>query len=280
MINPPVIGINTKTITCGDKAIILINIPFSISKPHFVRNTKGGPFPVRVGRTTNYWSMGEVSNYIISRHYSSIDLDKKVDRIMLRNENEKIPQPFLLVIGLPAYSSIESVNFREEKLLDLIRNNPFNIHSNTQLGFQFCYEGIQIVTQCSRITTMFDVLRVHRSGIVESTFTNLLGYTPEGPLLNQNLIKANINTFLEFYKSFLSIINFYDPVVLCVYFKNITNKCLFTEVNRNMDVWNYSSIWPESVLRFQISFSSGFEVSINDLLIERINNAFNWEHIY
>lgn len=276
LINPQVLGFNTRQIKCNEKFLILIFIPNSIQKPYFVRNNKGGPFPIRVGRTKSYWQMGDIRNVVLAQHYSNKDVDLYIEDIKKKNDNETLPKPFASIIGLPTFIVRDHLNFSDNRLIDLLKNNPLGLRSTHPRGFEFTYQGIQISNQRQGL---LDFIRIHRTGVVELSVSNIFNEFDDLSI-NPKKFEVYLERFVKFYSDFLLITNHYDPIICCVYFKNIVGKKLEYMVNEALGQWRPSQIrWYESYLTIKVTFDSGFDEFIKSTIMERLYNSFNWSYL-
>ena len=276
LITPQILGFNTRLVDCDGKIIILILIPNCSQKPYFVRNNKGGPFPVRVGRSKSYWNMGDVRNIILAQHYSSKEVDLYIEDLKQKNVNETSPNPFASIIGMPTYVFRDLLDFSDTKLSDLLRSNPFGLRSNHPRGYEFSYEGIQISNQRQAFQ---DYIRIHRTGVVELSVSNIINEYDEISI-NPKKFEVYLENFIKFYSDFLLITYHYDPIIYCVYFKNIEGKKLDYLINEEFEQWNPSlKRWNTSDLTIKVTFNSGFEDNYKSTIMERLYNSFDWSYL-
>lgn len=283
---PHLVNWKSKIIHVDSLLVLLIYVPNSTNKPHFVKHKNYHPFPVRQARNKNYWSMNEVKNIIIARMDSEYRMNDEFENIHLNNPNESSPHPFLSLVALPTYFGQDIIDVGREDIKAFLVDNEYAFlpKNNSYIGvtgkLSYCLEGIEKVENDSYIdmgTKKF--LRIYRNGAIEYSSANISQKPNSFLYLESIKIGKCITEFTKCYKSLYQIIPMYDPVSISVFFKNITGAKIY-KGQMPIEGNNTSpKTWSKSILDIRVSFPVDDEIDVAKTLSDRFANSFGYESI-
>lgn len=274
LIDPNILGFQDKPIKIdGSHSILVVQVPNSNLKPHYVRKTnKYGPFPIRVGRTTNYWTMGDVRSQIISH----MNIDDRIEKIInhslqnnLLSDNEN---PLLSFFAFPTYGPFNDVDLSSPDIKDIVRfpdryipKFPLGLNSDI---YRFTLEGFQGLKYLE--SRLHSFLQLYRNGMLEFSSKFTLSDELKIKLF---LTLSQLCAFISVNSKLSSVGQLFGPVTYCININNIKGAIY--------DSSPYTSqlIEPRGVIEFKVTYQSAFEEIIPNDLCLRITNAFGLEDL-
>lgn len=272
LINPP-LRFETKIIRTDDfKDIILVSIPNSIQKPHYVsKSKKGGPFPVRINRTTSYWSMGDIHNQILARFNVHERIERKINDLVQNNPLKNPDRPILSLLCFPEFFGKEIINVSDKTLREMIETNqlPPELQSAQDEWNQISYFtfGLQGTNMPSNIDHR-KCLRLHRDGTFEVHHLLPLCQSNSDQLgteLNPYILKDDIKKFFYKITQIYDHLSFYDPITIHYDFRGLLPKYRYEKIGR------LNLICLEA--GFTVSYDSMFQEGIQDDFLSRFYNS-------
>ena len=205
LIDPHISGFNVRIVESIDKVgVVLIYIPNSPMKPHFVRKSKNGPFPVRVNRITSYWAMGDVRNQIISRVFYE-DRMEKIFELLQKQAPMQAERTILTLTSFPLLIGEEYISLDDRNIAKQVINPPYDI------GFDAfdknCYKLNYFLNGFEGVSLSGDtIIRLHRNLIYEF-------HRKFASIVNPYKTIFDIASFFVQVKWFYEYYSIYDPVV-------------------------------------------------------------------
>lgn len=263
------------------KSVLLIQIPNSQLKPHFVRKSKKTPFPIRVGRTTSEWTMGDVKAQILSRADVDSRIEKIINQTVRCNPNYLLPEVYVSIIAVPTFWGTEIVNLSNSNIQSLIKYPPGNLNGPdwgmdlTPGISRYCLEGIEnrYEQESYQKNGESNYLRLHRIGLLEYG-SGSLSFSHGGFVcIKDKWILSKIVHFANCYKSFAEIVDLYDPVTFDIELMNISN-CVINPTDFAIRSYYHKVLTQKRDLRIRVTYPSIFENGISRDLGRRFYNAF------
>jgi hypothetical protein len=269
LIDPQIPGYDSRVIQINNKQVIIVQIPNSPVKPHFVRNSNKGPFPVRVARATYSWSMGDVRNQVISHINADERIEKLINRTLEHNPCKILNMPMFSILALPTYEGIDTLSIDLEQNKDFIfqphkysLNRPVIEYSTYQ---RYTLNGIENYNEekASDGKKTIKFIQLHRNGMIEFSYSF---YIYENfPDIDR--IGSSIFAIAAIYAHFAKSISYFGPVTFCVNIFNIKDTYIrLTEINKLTE--------DSGNIEFQISYPTALEDRIPKDICLRIVNAF------
>ena len=278
LINPP-LRFETKIIRTDDfKDIILISIPNSSQKPHFVsKSKKGGPFPVRVNRTTAYWSMGDIQNQILARFNVYERIEKRINDLVINNPLNNPDRPVLSLICFPEFYGREIMTMNDSLLKQMLRLNqlPPELQNFSGGLFQVSFFTFGLQGESSSPNDYHrKILRLHRDGTFE--VHHLIPLVPHNPdrmetEINPYVLKDDIKTFFYKIRQIYDHLSFYDPITLHYDFRGLSSKYCFEPIPKINLIIREAS--------YTVSYDSIFQEGIEDDFLSRFYNSLGTEYL-
>lgn len=272
LISPP-LRFNTKIIrTDGNKDLILVSIPNSIVKPHFVsKSRKGGPFPVRVNRTTSYWTMGDIQNQILARFNVYERIEKKINDLVQNSPLKNSGNPIFCLISFPEFFGKEIMKLDDEVLKGIILDNKyFAFKDYFPDGFfylSYFTHGFQATNNPTSFTNQ-KCLRLHRDGSFElhhliPLTTHTADQSQTG--INPYVLESDIQKFFYKTKQIYTHLTIHDPVTLHFELQNLSPDYCF-EYKQLLSITS-------RVIRFSVTYDSIFQEGVEDDFLSRFYNS-------
>lgn len=276
LIDPFIFGLKTRLIPYKDKkSLLVVEVPNSAYKPHFVKKSPAGPFPLRVSRATSYWSMGDVKNQILIRSNVEERIDKKQNQIISSNPFLIYPRPALTLIAFPTFFGGEIIDFKDDRIINFLKNPPvdenskYRSYEHDSLIPRYWLNGIEGYTY--NLEQNNSRRRIHRDGTYEFSRSIYL-YTEK--LINPYSVMGDIFYFCFAYKSLCDLINFFEPITIIFDLCHLSfaegmadyKRCWINEKPEKINyAVTYSSIFLEEIARdFGIRFCNS--IGVNNLI--------------
>lgn len=274
LIDPYIFGFLDRIIQTPDgKEILLIQIPDSPQKPHFVKSNKTlrSPFPIRVGRTKSYLFMDQVKNQIINTYFNEQKMQILIEN--LHNNNyllrKEYAEPFFHFLAIPSLQNINSFDIFTEKIRNFI-NLPGNYSSQwiSQYGTTASpsIEGIRneyLFESLKQSVFNYSNLQLHRDGILE--------YTKNFSLTQNHSVRfevfLNLIGFSYIFAHLCQELKIFSPITYIIKFYNLAGTSF-----ANQDGVTITSF--DGIIEFRENISSIFEEQLPFILGKRFLNAY------
>lgn len=280
-INPLLSGWKSKIINIDSKDIILLYIPNSTNKPHFVKQKGYQPFPVRITRSSNFWGMAEIKNQILSRSIES-QLSKEIINNRIQTFLPLVMKSNFLLLALPSYINSEIIKISSLYEYKFIETQAFipNFFDNGPgidfgYGTRYCLEGIETYKNGLR-NSSDSHLRLSRTGMLEYFGNYWIIPQSDKVISGPALIKKVIH-FTNCYKAIADYSGIYGPITvsLTIFDANKTKMTQFSGFLASDRVNDF--VWNEQELVLNISFPSAFEEDLGYQIADRLYQAYSIE---